>query len=159
MEWKEIRKSGEIFERLPDIWQAEKEMPRWFRDANDVWTPALENYIEFVEGHQEIYGLFDGDVLHLCIHFERQVKPSEAVIHLSVLKKVKPSVFVLKCSELRNAQFRQGVTTIRAWVQQKNLALCKLLSQIGFSATGLILDCGQSHGQVLRWSMVEVKTG
>lgn len=157
MIWKEIRKSNEIFNYVPLIWRTEQNMPRWWKDASKVWQSTIDGFRSFVEECDEVYGLFDGEKLMMCVYFE--ATGEDRMIHLSVLNKIKPSDFIEKCSELRNTMFRSGVKHIRGWIVAKNFGLCRLLAGIGFTETGLLMDKGESHGRTLRWMMVEVYRG
>lgn len=158
-EWRELRKNQEIFEYVEEIWRKEETLPRFFRDSSKCWTSTLEDFTQFVSECGEIFGLFDGEKLCACVYIEQQSIPTVASIHLSIISKIKPSIFIEKSAELRNLLFRRGIKIIRGWVLKRNFALCRLLTEIGFRPNELVQDYGTSHGQVLRWCMVEVARG
>lgn len=158
MIWKEIRRSGEIFEHLPEIWRREQELPLWFRNSSSVWTPALPEMTAFVDDCELAYALFnDEGRLMACVYVEKQREAYAMTIHLSIIERMKPSIFVAEAGKLRDMLFHQGVKSIRGWIFQKNLGLCKILAAIGFKPTEFVMDHGASHGRVMRWSLVEIR--
>jgi hypothetical protein len=159
MEWRELRKSGEIFDHLPRIFEAEEGMPRWFRSASSVWTRDRESFRGFVEDCSEAWGLFDLQVgtMSAVVYFEAQDRPDVLSIHLSVIGKIAPSDFIEQTAILRNMAYRRGVRRIQGWVLGKNRSLRALLAAIGFLDTDLRMDRGESHGRVLRWHLLEAR--
>jgi hypothetical protein len=160
MNWKEIRKNKEIYRLVNVIWQTEQSLPRFFRNANSIWTNTKKAFRRFCFECSEIWGLFDDAGKFLaCVYVERQNSLEVFNIHLSIVEKIKPSVFIRESAELRNIFLRRGIKIIRGWILQKNFALCKILCEIGFKKTSLTMKYGESHGQVLRWQMVELRRG
>ena len=158
MYWKELRQSGEIFEYLPEIWQHEQGMPRWFRDSSKTWTHDMEDWRDFLDGVYLAYGLFDDQELTICMYFEQRGNEQTLEMHLSTLRRVAPADFIQACIQLRDRLFRQGVKQITGWLLAKNFVLGRLLRQIGFKPIGLDMDCGESHGRPLRWHLWEAET-
>jgi hypothetical protein len=159
MNWKEIRRSGEIFEHLPEIWRREQELPLWFRNSSSVWTPALPEMASFVDECQAVFALFnDAGHLTACVYVEKQREAHAMTIHLSIIERMKPSIFVAEAAKLRDALFHQGIKSIRGWCLRKNFALGQILAAIGFKPTEFVLDHGESHGRVMRWSLVEIRS-
>ena len=158
MIYRELKKSGEIYGFLEAIKAREAQLPRWFRDASKAWagSPTEESRIEH---SGEIYGFFDDDELKACVYIEKQEKPSEMMIHLSIIGPLDKTAFMEATGRFRNDLFRRGVYVIRGWVLRRNIALLRLLDAIGFLRTGARLDHGTSHGHILRWELVEVRRG
>jgi hypothetical protein len=159
MQWREIRQSGEVLDRIGEIWAAEEKLPLWFRNASKAWTAAEEDFGQFVRSCSEAWGLFDGaGELCVVIYIEGPVAPA-INIHLSVLRKVPARELLGQLAALRNATFRRGVRSIRGWVLGKNRSLKGLLTASGFTDTELRLDHGESHGRTLRWHLMEARRG
>lgn len=152
MYWQELRKNGQFLRYLPDIWERELVMPKWFQASSFLWTPKFPIFVEWACDFQEIYGLFDNDKLLACIYLE--LDKDTATIHLSVTEKIEPQIFIDECSKLRNMLFHRGIKYIRGWTLKRNFALVKLMKEIGFRELGFTMDRGQSRGRVLRWELM-----
>lgn len=157
MNWTELRKNDEILNRTEEIWKIEEKFPKVFRDASKL--PTLADFHEFVEKCELVFGLFDKQRLCACVYVEERATPRELLIHLSILEKMEPEHFIKEAADLRDWLLKRGVRTIRGWILQKNRSLAKILNQIGFIDTQLIMRSGMSHGRVLKWTMVELRRG
>lgn len=132
------------------IWQAEESAPRWFRESSHIWTPTFESFLEFWQNCREIYGLFDGGKLLVCVYLEFLAEHS-INIHISVVEAVKSDATVRFFSSLRRKKHSEGVTDMRGWILSKNRHLIGIVEQSGFRKTGLKMDYGESNARVLRW--------
>lgn len=134
-------------------------MPKWYKDADRLWTPDFAAFTKWTGACQDIYGLFDGDKLVSCLYIEKQDAPHIIVIHMSMVVKIAAAVFVAKYSELRDQEFHRGVRIIRGWTLKRNFALVSLMTACGFRPSGLRMDYGSSHGRVMRWDLLEAVRG
>jgi len=160
MTWRELRKTDEYLRYISDIWEYEQNLPAWYKVASSVWTRDLEEFTGFAKNCQEIFALFDetGDLI-VCVYIERQNLPHIINIHLSILGKIPPAIFVAESEKLRNILLRRGVTNIRGWILNKNFALRKMMSEIGFIKTSLRMKFGSYRNQVLCWNLYELRRG
>ena len=156
MEIKELRLSGEIFEWTKRIWDAERQMPQWYKDATDAWLSCFDDFEAFVTRCVAIYGIFDGERLAGCIYFEEATEDGVLLVHLSVLERDDMDAFVDACIRIRDTVLHQGIRSIRGWVVERNKSLISMLSRIGFAPVGFFMDHGVSHGRLIRWTMIEV---
>jgi len=131
MEWREIKNTGEIIDLLPKIWQSEMNKPDWYCNSIKVWTPTFNDYEKWISKLDFAYGLFNNQDCKLIVYVEERAK-NVCHIHLSVLKKIRPSEFVKQTRILRDMQLRKGSVAIRGWVLSKNFALIKLLRKVNF---------------------------
>lgn len=154
-----MKSTGEVYERLPEIWQHERTLPQWFADASGVWRDSLQDEVGFIDACEKVWGLFDGARLMLCVYFEKEEPGRQVEIHLSVLHKIRPSKFIKMTAQLRDTLFHSGVKIVRGWVLTKNTSLCRLLAEVGFRDTGLRMDKGMSRGRALSWRLAEVSVG
>jgi hypothetical protein len=158
MEWVELGQDNRIVSHLPEIWQREQAAPRWFQAASLVWTADFAEFEAWVLDCAEVYGLFDNENnLVAVVYVEAQTSPFMMTVHLSVLERSNDLIKPLK--RLRDSFLRRGVKRIRGWVMMKNLPLLALLKEIGFLPCELFLDCGSSHGKILRWQLMEICAG
>lgn len=157
MHWRELRQNQEIFAYLNEIMDVEDGLPRWFRNSSSIWTRDRSAFQQFVTDCQECWGLFVKDKLSAVVYFEQQTRPEHLDIHLSVVNKITPEQFIAQTAILRDQTYRRGVKRVQGWVLQKNKALRDLLRSIGFIDTELRMDRGESHGSVLRWTLMEAR--
>lgn len=155
MNWRELRKNGEIFDHVSEIWRAEERYPRWFRET--IWSGSEDALRKFLEESHEIYGLFDADGLVACVYVEKPQEPDAIWIHLSIVRRVDPQWFIEQASQLRNYLFRRGIFRIRGWVLRQNRGLCEILRGIGFLETGISMRFGEIRGRILTWRLFEVR--
>ena len=107
----------------------------------------------------EIFALYDGEKFIACVYVEKQINPRIMNIHLSIVERIAPEMFIAAAADLRNLLLRRGVTVIRGWILRKNFALARILGGIGFEKTSLSMRFGAVRGIVLRWQMYELRRG
>ncbi|HEY8560518.1 MAG TPA: hypothetical protein VIL74_09085 [Pyrinomonadaceae bacterium] len=160
MIWREIRQTDEYLEHVAEIWRKERRLPRWFRNASSTWTRDEREFKAFCDDCAEIFALFDDrGRLVACVYVEAETSPGVLSIHLSIVEKIPPEMFVEKAGELRGMLLRRGARSIRGWILGKNRALARLMFEIGFRDTGVSMRHGASHGAVLRWNLFELRRG
>ena len=157
--WKEIRQRDEYLETVAEVWRREQSLPKWFRAASSVWSRDMDEFLAFCDDCAEIWALMEGEKLTALVYVEKQSAPHVMNIHLSIIEKIEPAVFIEKAGELRNIFLRRGVRSIRGWILGKNFALARLLCGIGVCKYPVKLKHGESHGQILTWNMYELRRG
>lgn len=139
-------------DRAAEIWQAEQNLPRWFRDASRAWTPDFESFEKFWSECTEIYGLFRAERLLACVYLE--IDGSSVNIHVSVIEKTDESDLVRFFKSLVTKKRLEHIIHMRAWILAKNRFLLKIAREVGFVETGLKMRFGSSNGRVLSWHQV-----
>lgn len=151
--WKEIKSTGEVYDRIPEIWSYEETLPRFFRASSKVWTPTEEGFRGFVESCSAVWAC---DLERGSFYVYIEDDDPGILIHLSVTFRPTCDEFLTAMTDLRDRLLRGGVKHIRGWMLKKNRPLAALVARLGFRDTGLAADHGSSHGRLLRWSMIEL---
>jgi hypothetical protein len=159
MKWVELRKNGQFLRYLPEIWEREMIMPKWFQVTSWMWTKGFESFVVFACNMQEIYGLFDDNgKCSAFIYVEQQEISQQMVIHCSVIEKLDHCILINQCAALRDQFFHRGIRSVRGWTLRKNKSLEPIMKGVGMEPTGLTFDQGEYRGKVLSWDLWQVRT-
>lgn len=153
MMWREIKSTGEVYGRIPEIWAYEETLPRFFRASSKVWTPDEDGFRSFVDSCSAVWAR-DLDKGSFYVYVEDD--GPGILIHLSVTLRPTCDEFISAMAELRDHFLSTGVKRIRGWMLKKNRPLAALTARLGFRETGLAADHGVSHGRLLRWGLIEL---
>lgn len=153
MRWREIKSTGEIYERIPQIWAYEEGLPRFFRASSKAWTPDENSFRDFVDSCSAVWAC---DLEKGTLYIYAEDDGQGILIHLSVTFRPTCDEFVSAMTELRDHLLSTGVRRIRGWMLKKNRPLAALTARLGFRETGLAADYGVSHGRLLRWELIEL---
>lgn len=145
--------TNEIGSAAALIWEREKKLPRFFRNAKSVYTRDFADYLAFLSECSHIYGFFCDGYLYAVVYCEPK-KKRHLTIHLSVLKY--RAEFQKDAGDLRNYLLHTGVTRITGWILTKNRSLSAIVHSIGFRDTDLRMKSGFSHGRFLTWKFIEL---
>lgn len=143
------------------IWDAEKNLPRVFREASLAWTKDFDEFKEFWASCFEIWGLLEenqGRVKLLSCVYLQLTAPDAINIHLSVVEGVSSAELIEFFSALRRTKQTEGIVEMEAWLLKNNRSLRNIIEASGFNATGANMDFGEcrsaqgeSVGNVLSW--------
>lgn len=147
----------ETFEKYSkDIWTAEINSPRWFRNSSLCWMKTYDEFLQFVKKDcGEIIGYFENETLKCVAYFEHRIG-DKVNVHFSVLERFDKEKAIESFCEHRNDLFRRGIKIIDGFIVSKNFGLRKLVKRIGFCETELEMRFGVSHGRVLEWKLFRI---
>jgi hypothetical protein len=140
-----------------EIWNIECAGPKWFREANAVWTAKFSDFEAFYN-RCEVWGLFDADVPArglLAVVYLEFANPTAVNIHVSVLSKLPiDEVVRFFVSLTRHKTEAEGVRSKEAWILKGNRFLLDIARRSNYHPSGLVMDYGAARGKVLRWVQV-----
>lgn len=135
------------------IWDIERTYPQWWKDADAVWCPTFESFMDFWNGAYEIFGLFDGEDLAAAVYLELE-SDTAINIHISIIKKLPDAAIVRFFRSLSLHKASVGIVTQTGYLLDKNRQLLAICADAGYHQTGLAMKYGSSRGRVLRWLQV-----
>ena len=136
------------------VWTAEREAPRWFREASQVWHPTFEAFAEFWENCGEIWEFLDSGcetaTTRFLVYLEF-LQPHSINIHVSVIAPIDNGKLTESLKWLKDKKAADGVTSMVGWLLDKNRGMRKIAEAVGFVETGATMSYGAARGKVLRW--------
>jgi hypothetical protein len=138
----------------------EKDFPKFYRDAGNLWTTGEDEIVAFYRKCGAIYGIF-----------EKNKKNVEKIVGMAYFEQVCDAVFNVHCdlkrglpaaeiipviAQIRDYQFLSGMRLCYTFTLKRNRPVRMMMEAIGFKPTFLKMYRGTSHGRLLEWEQLAI---
>lgn len=133
-------------ELLLKFWEAEKQTPRWFRDAGNAWVTSDIEFLEFCKSCWRIYLFLE----EKAVMYVGKIG-TIANIHLSLMPDADKANLIKELFEIEFDILEVECNSIIGWVAKQNRGLRRICEQLGLRFYGFSRFKGETHGKVIEW--------
>lgn len=135
-----------------EVWNAERDVPRWLKRSSDLWTPTFEAFYGLWK-RCEKYGLYDNESLAAVVYLEL-LTDKMLNIHISVIRKVPERDLIRFFESLKVEKAQDGYEIMMGWLLEQNRPMMRVAKKSGFEKTGLVRIEGSIGGRACRWAQM-----
>jgi hypothetical protein len=139
----------EDYELYKEVYEWEKDYPRWLQDAEKVARLGFDKFIEQTKDRADI-GVFDPEFIAMISVLKRAPQIYEGHVWAKRGTDIEQLAWVV--FNLRKSLEKElGMKACYVWIVEKNLPVKKLCMMAGLVPDGGVLIDGESHGKPIKW--------